>query len=170
MRRLAFVPAPSRLELVNALRFPLVATPLFLLYLRYRFFAWQKYSINNKDHVDYAPEIWRLSAYITALFAAAACPLSLAKYGDWLWAEYQGLTIFTLFFWGSLCAWVLILHFALGKRADDRLRNELESISRGGTPKPTAGIPPWVEAWGWLNAAAFLLVLLLFGRVIMSLE
>jgi hypothetical protein len=122
-----------------------------------------------RDRVDYGPEAWRLSVYATFLIVMAAYPLSLARYGSWLWAEHRSLTICALVGWFSLCAWIVIRHFSAEERAGDQLRRELESISRGVPPPTAAGCPRWLAAWGWLNVAALALITVAMMRVVVSL-
>jgi hypothetical protein len=163
------VPAPSRHELIAAFEFPLLMAPVLLLSLRYRIFFWQRVSMNLRDQVDYSPELWRLSAYVTALFVAAAYPLSLARYRGWFWTEHRALLVSALFLWTSLCTWVLVRHFSVEKHADDQLHRELESISNGTGPISAGGSPRWLRIWGWSNCVILLLFLVAMLRVLLSL-
>jgi hypothetical protein len=162
--------APSRHELIVALRFPLLLALTSPFFLRYRIFSREKISAIIRDRVDYGPEAWRLSVYITFLIVMAAYPLSLARYGSWLWAEHRGLTICALVGWFSVGAWIVIRHFSAEEQAGDQLRRELDSISRGVRPEPAAGCPKWLAAWGWLNAVALGLILVAIMRVLWELS
>lgn len=122
-----------------------------------------------RDGVDYGPEAWRLSTYITFLIVMAAFPLSLARYSTWLWTEHGYLTLCAMLAWISLGGWVVVRHFSAEKQASDQLGRELNSISRGLPPPAVAGRPQWLVAWGWLNAVAIALVMITMMRIAASL-
>lgn len=143
--------------------------PITLLFLRYRIVFWQKVSMNIRDHVDYGSELWRLSGYITVLFVMAAYPLSLQRYFGWFWAEHSALALSLLLLWISLGLWILIRHQLFEKQADEQLRGELDSISTGVKPSPRV-LPQWLRTWGWANLVAFVLVLVVVLRLLLSLS
>jgi len=170
MLRMAIMLAPTRHELLHALWFPALMAPFLLVYVRYRMLTWDVSSANRRDGVDYSPEAWRLSGYVSALFLFIAYPLMLAKFDEWLWSAHPYLTSSFIAFWMSLCGWICVLYFQLRNRADEKLRRDLEAISHG-LPSGTPGVTPqWLQVWGWGNGALLAALLVEISMILSSLQ
>jgi hypothetical protein len=159
MQRMYFPPAPTRHELLRALWFPAVMGPFLWVYVRYRMLTWDVSAANRRDGVDYSPEAWRLSGYVSVLFVFLAYPVMIAEYDAWLWKVHPYLTCALIAFWLSLSGWVCVRHFQLQRGADEKLYKDLEAISHGSPPVPPIVTPRWLWAWGWGNGAAFVALL-----------
>src|ERR1700688_2056784 len=146
MMRMALLLAPTRLELLAALRFPAIMAPLLVVFIRYRF-LWSYVASGNIE----AAEAWRLSGYLTTVFVFVAYPVTLSKYDAWLLTTHSDLVVFFVLFWFSLAGWTLVRHFLLQRLADEKLQKDLESISSGLPQSPAVVSPTWVRTWGWAN-------------------
>jgi hypothetical protein len=160
-----FLLAPTRQELLAALRFPAIMAPFLLVFIRYRF-LWSYVASGSTD----GAEAWRLSGYLTALFVFVAYPISLSKYDDWFWTTHSELVLLFILFWLSLAGWTLVRHFLLQGLADEKLQKDLESISSGLPPRPAIVSPAWLRTWGWANCIGFVFLVALVGRVVGSLQ
>jgi hypothetical protein len=170
MPRMAFLLAPTRHELLSALRFPLIAAPVLLVFIRCRMLIWDVSRANRRDGVDYSPEAWRLSVYVTVLFVLVAYPLTLSEYDEWFWEAHPQLTTAFIALWISSCGWICARHFELQRREDERLREELEAISHGSPPPSPAGAPWWIRLWGWGNGAALAFLSVGIAEVVRTLR
>jgi hypothetical protein len=170
MSRMYFPTPPTRRELLHALWFPALMAPFLFAYVRYRMLTWDLASANRRDGVDYSPEAWRLSGFVSVLFVFLAYPVMLAQYDEWLWEAHPHLTCALIAFWISMCGWVSVRHFQLQRRADEKLQRDLESLSRRSPLVPPAPAPLWLRLWGWGNGVASVLLLLGIARFLRTLR
>jgi len=161
---------PTRQELLHALWFPALMAPFLLVFVRYRMLTWDVSFANRRDRVDYSPEAWRLSGYITTLFVFVAYPVTIAEYDAWLWSAHARLTIATIVFWISAAGWLVVRHFQLQSIADEKLLKDLKAISSRSPASPLTASPAWLQAWGWANAILFAMLLAGFMRLVRSLQ
>jgi hypothetical protein len=167
---MAFLLTPTRHELLQALWSPALMTLFLLVYIRYRMLTWDVSSANRRDGVDYSPEAWRLSTYVSTLFLFLAYPVMLSKYDEWLWGVHRYLTLGFLAFWLSLCGWVCARYFDHQNRVNEKLMKDLESISRGSAPIPPTVPPQWLQVWGWANGTVLSALLVEIATVLWSLR
>ena len=167
---MAFLLPPTRQELLHALWFPALMAPFLWVYVRYRMLTWDVSAANQRGGVDYSPEAWRLSGYVAVLFVFLAYPVMLSEYDEWLWKSHSQLTLALMGFWISLCGWVCVRHFQLQRRADEKLRQDLETISHGSAPVAPVFTPRWLRVWGWGNVAVLAALLVKIGVVLSSLR
>jgi hypothetical protein len=160
----------TRHEFLTALRFPVLIAPFLLATVRYRFFGAQVISARLRDGVDYAPDAWRLSGYVTVLFVLIAYPAALYDHGDWLWSMHPRLSGAGITFWLSLCSWVGIGYFQHRAQEDEKLKKDLESISREVPSSPPAASLGWLRVWGWANAIGFGFLLVGIADLLKSLR
>ena len=170
MPSMAFLLAPTRQQLLHALWFPAIMAPFLLVYVRYRMLTWDVSAANRRDGVDYSPEAWRLSGYVSVLFVLVAYPVTLAEYDSWFWNVHPQLTVAFIAFWISLCGWVVVRHFQLQGLSNEKLRQDLQSISLRSAPVPPVVTPRWLRAWGLGNAAVFAVLLAEIVNLLFSLR
>jgi hypothetical protein len=169
MPGMAFLLTPTRHDLFHALWFPALMGPFLWIYVRYRMLTWDVSAASRRDGVDYSPEAWRLSGYVAALFVLFAYPLMLSDYSEWLWKIHPQLTLAFIGFWISLCGWVCVRHFQLQWQADEKLRQDLETISREAVPVTPVFTPRWLRVWGWGNLVLLAALLVKIRTVLSSL-
>ena len=170
MPGMAFLLTPTRRELLHALWFPVLLAPILSVYVRYRMLTWDVSAANRRDGVDYSSEAWRLSGFVAVLFVFLAYPVMLSEYDEWLWKSHPRLTLALIGFWISLCGWVCVRHFQLQRRADEKLRQDLEMISHASAPVALVLTPRWLRVWGWGNLAVLAVLLIEIGAVLSSLR
>jgi hypothetical protein len=153
--------APTRQELLHALWLPAVMAPFLFVYVRYRMLTWDVSAANRRDGVDYSPEAWRLSGYVSVLFVLVAYPVMLAEYVEWFWKVHPQLALAFIAFWISLCGWVGVRHSQLQSLSNEKLLKDLEAISHGLPQIPPIAPSRWLQVWGLGNGVAF--AVLLFG-------
>ncbi len=162
--------APTRHELLHALWFPVLMAPFLLVYVRFRMLTWDVGAANRRDGVDYSPEAWRLSGYVSLLFILIAYPVMLSDYDEWFWNVHPYLTLSLIAFWSSLCGWVGVRHFQLQGLADEKLQHDLEAISQGLPPIPLVVTPKWLRVWSWANGVALAALLVEIATMLSSLQ
>jgi len=161
---------PTHHELLVALRFPVLMAPILFFSIRFRMLTWDVSAANRRDGVDYSPEAWRLSGYVTLLFVLLAYPFALSDYREWLWEVHPQLSVACILFWLSFCGWVFVRHLQLRDQEDEKLLKDLESISRGGPATPAVVSPPWLKTWGWGNGIGLILLSVGIARLVGSLR
>ena len=170
MLRMAVLLTPTRHDLLQALWFPLLMGPILWIYVRYRMLTWDVSVANRRDGVDYSPEAWRLSGYVAALFMFLAYPVMLSKYDEWFWSFHPQLTLTFVTCWSSSCGWVCLRHFQLQRQADEKLRQDLETISHGSAPTAAVVSPRWLQIWGWGNLVVLAALLIKIALLLSSLR